>query len=587
MRNSEHVTNQPLGKNSIAGWIFIAWTLAVCFTFSNSFFDPFDEWKGLVFYLGCAVISAIVSFQRKLESRENTGSPIRALGDDNLQRVGRLLLVCIAFFILSFASLIVARGPVCEGLSVISKSVLMFAFIWAASRLPDSFIEHSFKAITVLISAMIIMLLLKIDLPPLIAIDGYIIRPVGHISYFSDLILACIFMMPFQIWRSKNILRIIWGISAIILGAGLWMTGTRASMIGLVGGAVVMGFCLIKYGILSVKRVLIWSLVSAVAFALIVAANPSADLRNVGTQDRVESLLKLNLRECSLILRRIAFFKTGGLVKERPLLGHGPGSFKFIYPEFAYKGEVHDESKAGQWYMHPHNELLFQLFETGAATTAVLVFIIAMLCLGLLRRLKTSDDRREKIYIACVLSGLLAMIASVQFSPSMQFTTTRLMFAMFAGILLRHAMPVPEKYVGARCTRAVFVSIICCAALFVTAYHAGLYAAYKSWRSVDRNDRLTWSKAADALAPGAFYPLYVRAAMSSMYESPAESERESRRLYRSYPFVSSVLYMRGIALMRAGRIDEAREAVRHALANDPNFEAAGELLKRLESTSKP
>lgn len=571
MCGSELETGMRCRKRWIAGWLFVAWALSVCFTFSGFFLEPFDEWKGFIFYLGCGIVSAIMM----IRDREDLRMP-----------EGRLKLACIAFFILSLVSLAVARGPICEGINVISKSILLFSFIWAMSRLPDSFIDRSFIAIVVLVSAMIVMILLKIDFPPLIAIDGYIIHPVGNVSYFSDLILACMFMALFQIWRSKKTLKIIWAVSAIILGVGLWLTGTRASMIGFVAGAAAMAFCMIRYGILSPRRLLAWSLLSAAVIVLIIAINPSANLRKASTEDRLESLLKWNLSECSLFLRRVAFFKTEDLVRQRPFFGYGPGSFKFIYPEFAYKGEVHDESKAGQWYIHPHNELLFQLFENGTLATVVLVSIIALICLGSIRMLSASRDMREKMYTSCVLSALLAMIVSVQFSPSMQFATTRLMFAMFAGVLLRHAMPPSGKYIEARFTRVVFVSIICCATLFVAAYHAGLYAAHRSWCSDDRRDRLNWAKAADAFAPGAFYPLYAYAAMSSIYESPSEAERVSGRLYRNYPFVPNVLYVRGFVLMRVGRLGEAGETIRHAIANDPSFEDAKELLRRLGPSSK-
>ncbi|MGI5816642.1 MAG: O-antigen ligase family protein [Armatimonadota bacterium] len=112
------------------------------------------------------------------------------------------------------------------------------------------------------------------------------------------------------------------GFALLITGAALLLTGSRAGLLGAMFGAVV-------FAIAAPTRIRArWLVVGALALVLLVLIAPP--LRNRVVQATTQSH--------SAMFRWHTWVGTAEMVRERPLLGYGPGTFEHAYPRHARVG---------------------------------------------------------------------------------------------------------------------------------------------------------------------------------------------------------------------------------------------------------
>ncbi len=120
-------------------------------------------------------------------------------------------------------------------------------------------------------------------------------------------------------------------------------------------------------------------------------------------------------------------------IAERPLLGHGIGSF-----ESAFRAHVPIEAASGEWDM-AHNSYLENIFELGIP--AAIVFYLALLAIGVQLFRGIRDRQRNRtapaIALACVfLAGFHAL-----FDFSLQMPALAAFFAWILGIGYAQSFP--------------------------------------------------------------------------------------------------------------------------------------------------
>lgn len=123
--------------------------------------------------------------------------------------------------------------------------------------------------------------------------------------------------------------------------------------------------------------------------------------------------------------------------------------------------------------------------------------------------------------------------------------------------------------------------LVVAATLLIGTYQLSLYFVQKE--QTTRNTRMarTYANWAVRLAPGAFDPLYVRAAAALSTQPVHQAAPAVEALYNRYPYVPVVLQMIGTLRAQQGKIAEARQFLGHAIANDPQNTAAKQLLDQL------
>ncbi len=112
------------------------------------------------------------------------------------------------------------------------------------------------------------------------------------------------------------------GFAPLILGAALLLTASRAGMLGALAGAA-------TFAVAAPTRIRArWFVAAGLALVLVVAVAPP--LRN--------RLISATAQSNSAIFRWYTWVGTAEMIRERPLLGYGPGTFEHAYPQHAIVG---------------------------------------------------------------------------------------------------------------------------------------------------------------------------------------------------------------------------------------------------------
>lgn len=133
--------------------------------------------------------------------------------------------------------------------------------------------------------------------------------------------------------------------------------------------------------------------------------------------------------------RLVLWEKTIDLSAEKPLMGHGLGSWKF---EILRKGNAGLQSEDNlTFYQRPHNDYLWILAETGIIGLIIYLTIIAMVfttALKILRRLNQPD---HQFFLISMLFSLVSYLTISLFSfPLDRIAHPLMLFTIIAGILI-------------------------------------------------------------------------------------------------------------------------------------------------------
>ncbi len=115
------------------------------------------------------------------------------------------------------------------------------------------------------------------------------------------------------------------------------------------------------------------------------------------------------------------------LIREHPLLGYGPRTFKEIFP---FKDELADKGVGG-W----HNELLQVYFESGAAgLTAYLALMIGIFSSGI-SFVKRNRTEESATIVLGILVSIAALLLSALFSGFIDSPILSIVFALLVSVL--------------------------------------------------------------------------------------------------------------------------------------------------------
>ncbi|OGJ52058.1 hypothetical protein A2335_00320 [Candidatus Peregrinibacteria bacterium RIFOXYB2_FULL_32_7] len=320
------------------------------------------------------------------------------------------LILYFIFFLFSFFFSETKNYGILELIEVFG-GILIF---WITSResFEKKYIEK-FLEITVLIAT----------LSSLIGIFAYLTKPfdrfAGSFQNFDEILSAfpnahadfILLILPFiilKLWGKNYCLHnIIWSLTFIINGIGFYLTdsiGARISIFGMMALWIFYKIFIKDWNDL-IKR--LSSLIYIGAFIAIFAISfetyhhtkfPESNLENFNNQQIA------NLEQNTSIQERLNFWKASfELFKEKPLFGHGPYSFKFVYPKYQQNLLAISD--------HPHNLFLKILVENGIfaflSFTLFLSFIfIPQIYYWIKEKFKNADELQLVAFIA--LSGFIA-----------------------------------------------------------------------------------------------------------------------------------------------------------------------------------
>jgi len=167
-------------------------------------------------------------------------------------------------------------------------------------------------------------------------------------------------------------------------------------------------------------------LVGVAAVALVVGVVPNAGARVAELADPSAGTAGWRTVVWSQSLRMVA---------DRPLLGFGPGSFRYAFPQYRTAATMTGEGGA-QVLEDPHNILVSAAVATGVPGLLVLVALLATI-FGAAWRIDEGADAEPGLAGPAIIAALAGGFAALQFHF---FTLDTLpLFAALAGLALAHA----------------------------------------------------------------------------------------------------------------------------------------------------
>jgi len=297
---------------------------------------------------------------------------------------------------------------------------------------------------------------------------------------------------------------------------------------------------------------------------------------------------------------------TAALIKERPWLGTGPGSFFIHYPAFRRSSIILNEQKHNTETDHPENELLQQWAEGGLPGMLLWLWLFGIVLRKGWRLLAAPGaDPEETLYAAGIYAGvvvgvLLAFVSSLY----TRFPAPGWLLFFMAGLLgaahrcesdrseIIIAAPLPAgwRYV-------LFVPVLIGAGWLARGsirmfnsdieHNTGIfYAKQGNWdTAMETFDREAWG------APSYLMGRYFKGNVLNDRNAPGDVERavEQYRYVRSLaPNYVQVHYQEAVALCKLGRLAEARERLEAEIRLDPVWEAPWDLLAKVyRETGEP
>lgn len=554
--------------------IFLSlWWLAILWTYTEALPRPFDDWKNTLFYVG-AGIAIIYLTMKRVVCRENP----REGGT-------RFIVIIVSiYFALAIVSLIMAPTARYEGLLELARLILWLGAAWGFAQLTPRHWLWLMR-ITVISAALIgIMTWHPHWMRALLhTYDTPFLAPIGHITYYGDFMALALVMAAGLFFRSTPVL---WAICMLLIDIGLALSATRASLVGL-AAALLLAIPLSYTTTRSFKSAIILFLVGVLNLAVIFAF-PVKSMRGASASTRLLQSTALSTKLSNDTLDTVSsgrwhtYITSLKIADRRPVTGWGLGSFRFVYPEFAHHNSHDTLVSSATWYYHPHNEILHQATEVGWLGAALFIFGFGYL---LYSGIRTRDDQ-NRVLLITALSGLTVAFVSWQFSTNFLFPVSRLMTALFVGMIWKTSVvqstgasnsPQPPLILRGG------VIVIALATLLICANQASIYCVQREQMARDPRDKWHWAQWAVRLAPGAFDPLYIWATVALQTVPTSQAAPDVEALYASYPYVPAVLHMMGYLRAQQGNIPEARKLLQHALANDPTYTAAKQLLDQLPS----
>lgn len=195
----------------------------------------------------------------------------------------------------------------------------------------------------------------------------------------------------------------------------------------------------------------------AYAGTLVIAAGVFTNFFFKGTKKQIRSI---NLTAIAVLVCAIAFtawyagkrfqsvsFRTHTwqatweMIKDSPVLGTGPGSFKLLYPKYRHPQIFYIENAHNNETQHAENEYLEQW--TSGGTIGLLLFLgmFGFLFFHAYKKLKSSEETSQRIYAAGYACAIVGILLHATVDISIHFVSSGLLLAVCMGIVAALTAP--------------------------------------------------------------------------------------------------------------------------------------------------
>ncbi len=290
--------------------------------------------------------------------------------------------------------------------------------------------------------------------PPSMGIDKFVWRGAfgprifstfGNPNFFGNYLVIFVPLMLALFLKSKQFFLL----PLIVLSLfNIYWTGSKGPAMGLIGGTAVFSYLLIRFFVTSKK---IRTVIFSTALIIVLILGGYIYLR-VFKQGSIHSFT----------FRMFTWLSTWEMVKEKPVLGNGIGTFWVLYPSYRRPAIFHIEGKHNTETDHAENEHLEVWMDEGLVGMGLWIWLILVTSVGIYKALDQATSHRtragpskedkgfpeEVYYMLGLLSGFLGMLIHNITDVSMRFVSSGAPFWFLAGLNTSLVLyrPLPEKH---------------------------------------------------------------------------------------------------------------------------------------------
>ena len=229
-----------------------------------------------------------------------------------------------------------------------------------------------------------------------------------HTSYGAVLALFYPAAIYLAFRKTSWILKAIASLLLVILTVALVLSYTRAAWLSLVGAGLVYLIYLFR-----MSKSLVWTLVGIVCIITALNFSMISSKFERNTTDSSDDLNEhvasvTNVSTDASNLERINRWKCAlRMFQERPLLGHGPGTYMFLYAPYQKPSEKTIISTNGGNRGNAHSEYLGPLAESGILGLATFLGLIISVITVSIKTYQRIDERKVRGILRLAFLGLI------------------------------------------------------------------------------------------------------------------------------------------------------------------------------------
>ena len=426
----------------------------------------------------------------------------------------------------------------------------------------------------------------------------------GNTGHFAGYIILPLSLAISLFLVSKNRNRkILLLIGILTMGTTLILTFGRSSYLALGISFLSMFFLFLlargKNLIKENKKIFIFLLI-VIILAVSLFVIPTSLIKPGPTISRIKGIFAIALLKNTLTSgARIAIWKvTGTMIKDRPILGSGIGTFK--YNDLRYKAKFFEQGDNRSIYPYygfadmTHNEYLQLWAELGAIGLALFLWIIIAYFSHGIRYLRREKDGQKQGIMIGLMGAVIAFLMNSFFWFPLHLPSSVSLLWLFIGLATvigiekNGKLEVKEKIISRGIKHKqesknniykfmpIFFIVIILLAIFLCVTVARPFMARIIWYSGFKEfEKENWEKATDIYevalkwdpyAGGLFYDLGKIFMMRNLYGTALKSFKESEK-YFDLPGLPQNL---AIVYLQSGMLDDAVIKLRQAISYQPN-----------------
>lgn len=299
--------------------------------------------------------------------------------------------------------------------------------------------------------------------------------------------------LPFAVWAfsevKKKYLNILWGIGVFFILTAMFLTMSRAMLIGLMGGILFIIFALKK-----------WKILIPIGFLglFVILLNIFGDYSLIKDNIFLGRFLVKGYGFETVYSRFVIWDSVWEMIKAKPVLGYGPEMLTYAYKPFI-PVEIFYYEPLGSYVDRAHNEILDILSNIGFLG----LFFYSLFFVG---TLKLAYSKIKQPYVLAIFFSLIALFTAnlFSFSVTMNFVIWWLLMAILLVISCSTVVTSRIGFDKYRFFRMKFVVLA-----FVAVIFAIYFVSYRPLKADFHFARGEYAKAMAFNHNEAFYPLFT------------------------------------------------------------------------------